>query len=177
MTTAELLATLHQRGVNLKVEGDRLRYCPRSAVTPELASQMKLHKNELMAAVQPPEASNGYCPDCGTSLVETPTFDGFQNLECPSCDRCFGCRPESVEIAERFKSRGEPVTFVDEGGEPIGEVAPCGKCGSIELWKSMAGTWRCLNCDPPSVARRLRRRAEELRRRYAQTNNNAKSDQ
>lgn len=36
--------------------------------------------------------SLGRCSDCNGPLVETPTFDGYLNLECLACDRCYGCR-------------------------------------------------------------------------------------
>lgn len=173
----QLLAELAHLGVHLEAHGDRLRYSPRSAVTPELAALMKQFKGELMASLRPSEATSSVCTDCGTSLIETPTFDGFLNLECLECDRCFGCRPQSDEVAEEFTSRDERVTFVDEGGERIGEVAPCATCGSFELWQTMAGNWRCQKCDPPLVGRRLRKRAEELRRKYAQNNNNVRIDE
>ena len=47
----------------------------------------------------------------------------------------------------------------------------CERCGSLELWQSLAGDlsgtapgkWRCVRCDPPETARRLRGLAERLR--------------
>ena len=41
---------------------------------------------------------------------------------------------------------------------------PCPKCGSLELWETLARSWRCQRCDPPTKARRLRERAARLRR-------------
>ena len=48
MTAAELIAELTRRGIRLETAGDRLRYSPRSALTPDLAAQMKAHKAELL---------------------------------------------------------------------------------------------------------------------------------
>ncbi len=53
--------------------------------------------------------------------------------------------------------------------------APCPRCGSLELWESMAADiggieparWRCLKCDPPTKARRLADLAATLRQRAA----------
>ena len=47
----------------------------------------------------------------------------------------------------------------------------CKRCGSLELWQSLAGDlsgmtpgkWRCVQCDPPETARRSRRLAALLR--------------
>lgn len=37
----------------------------------------------------------------------------------------------------------------------IRDVTPCPNCGSLELWETMAGTWRCLRCDPPTRWRKF----------------------
>src|SRR5437764_3160967 len=46
---AELLGALQRRGVDLVLSGDRIRYRPRGAVTPELRSALIEHKAELLA--------------------------------------------------------------------------------------------------------------------------------
>ena len=43
---------------------------------------------------------------------------------------------------------------------------PCRQCGSLELWETLAGTWRCLRCDPPIHARRLEEKARQLREKF-----------
>lgn len=48
----DLLADLASRGVRLWADGDRIRYdAPRTAMTPELISRIRLHRNELLVAV------------------------------------------------------------------------------------------------------------------------------
>lgn len=37
----------------------------------------------------------------------------------------------------------------------VREVTPCPKCGTLELWETLAGTWKCLRCDPPTRWRRF----------------------
>jgi TubC N-terminal docking domain len=51
MTTAAgaLLDTLRERGIAIEVVGDRLRYRPRDAVTPDLRAQLATHKASLLA--------------------------------------------------------------------------------------------------------------------------------
>ena len=53
MSAAQLMTDLARLGIQLEAHGDRLRYSPRSAVTPELAAQMKAHKPELLARLRP----------------------------------------------------------------------------------------------------------------------------
>ena len=53
MSVANLIADLDRLEIQLEAHGDRLRYSPRSAVTPELAQRMKDHKCELLTILQP----------------------------------------------------------------------------------------------------------------------------
>ena len=53
--------------------------------------------------------------------------------------------------------------YANEDFEEIDPPDPCSECGKLELWQTMAGNWRCLRCDPPTTARRLRRLAARLR--------------
>ena len=39
----------------------------------------------------------------------------------------------------------------------------CATCGERELWQTLAGTWCCRQCDPPTVAERVRDEAARLR--------------
>ncbi len=174
MSAAQLMNELAQRGIRIEASGDRLRYSPRSAVTPELADRMKAHKGELVTILRSMSVDIGECTACGDKLLELPTFDGFLNLECPSCDRCFGCRPATAEVAARFTAaREKRISVVDDDSQVIGEVVPCPECGSLKLWQSAAGDlfgvtpgrWRCINCDPPTAARRLAEATERIRRR------------
>lgn len=49
MNANNLLTDLTRLGILLEAQGDRLRYWPRSAVTPDLAKCMTSHKGELLA--------------------------------------------------------------------------------------------------------------------------------
>lgn len=39
----------------------------------------------------------------------------------------------------------DPVEFID-----LSELTPCRACGTLELWQSITGVWRCERCDPPT---------------------------
>jgi hypothetical protein len=87
---SDLLADLTQRGIELVAEGDRLRYRPRSAVTPELAQRLRTHKAELLAILGHAEGAGG------DDLAERarrlrhasglpPWGGGLRPGECPRC--------------------------------------------------------------------------------------------
>lgn len=48
MTPGELLIELFGRGVRVDADGDRLRFSPRSKVTPELVELLRIHKAPLL---------------------------------------------------------------------------------------------------------------------------------
>ena len=54
MNADELLADLARRGIRLESCGERLRYSPRSAVTPDLVERLTTHKAELLVWLQSP---------------------------------------------------------------------------------------------------------------------------
>src|SRR5689334_5621051 len=56
MAAHDLLGELERRGVELAVDGDRLRYRPKDAVTPELRAAIVQHKSELLALIDEAEA-------------------------------------------------------------------------------------------------------------------------
>ena len=55
MIASSLLVTLTDLGIQLKAHGNRLRYRPRSAVSPALVERMNAHKAELIEALQSKE--------------------------------------------------------------------------------------------------------------------------
>src|SRR4030042_1131328 len=49
MTATDLLADMNRAGIELQADGDKLRYRPLSAMTPDLAERLKACKPELLA--------------------------------------------------------------------------------------------------------------------------------
>ena len=96
----ELLADLADAGVVLVADGDRLRFHPKAAMTPELLDRLKEHKPEVMAVMADPwpavEAEPAPCPKCGgLALWENP----LGRWRCMKCDR--------PTRAERWLKRAE----------------------------------------------------------------------
>lgn len=59
----------------------------------------------------------------------------------------------------------------DVGQDDVGQddsepAAPCPKCGSFDLWQTIAGNWRCQHCDGAALrrSRALLERAGQLQR-------------
>jgi len=54
MTTAVqmLVKDLKKAGIRLEVQGDEIRYSPKSAITAELRHRMLEHKRELLAIIR-----------------------------------------------------------------------------------------------------------------------------
>lgn len=112
-SAAALLAELTGRGIELKARGERLRYRPRSALTPELAERVKAHKPALLALLQqdrPPEtplsgrdraASGRTSPTSGGDRPEAPARQD-------SCDV-----PHELSLAERAETG-----FINPGWRP-----------------------------------------------------------
>ena len=90
---AALLAQLRRSGIELAVMGGRLRFRPRSAVTPDLATRMARHKRELVALLQAEERRDVPAwPDWDSAVDLTAVFnlDGRAsppNVPCWCCSR------------------------------------------------------------------------------------------
>jgi len=153
MTAVDLMANLTDMGIVLKSSGDRLRFYPRSAVTPELAGELKRHKGELLAMLR--------------------TKAGAAAIDLTDTKEAWQAAAESADDFEPevFGRDGWPMDSIDPD-----ELDPCPKCGMLELWQTMAGNWRCLRCDPPTTARRLRERAMLQSDRTDSPRANAKAD-
>ena len=67
---------------------------------------------------------------------------------------------ELVEVeSEPYGPDGWPLDSID-----LGELEPCSNCGTLELWQTVVGNWRCMRCDPPTTSRRLSEFVERRRR-------------
>ena len=76
MTATEILTELERRGVHLEVAGDKLRWRPKEAVTPELMEVLKHWKPEIIAVLSSSKTTGkGKCPGperCGGCYEVSP---------------------------------------------------------------------------------------------------------
>ena len=115
-SAAALVDELRRRGVELRAEGDRLRYRPVSAVTPEDVEALRRHKSELLAILAPPP------PDPAEVARRVITF--------------------SAQLAEWVASgrQSAPVFAVP------GVLAAAGGCFSCGFTLEPGRSWRCETC-------------------------------
>lgn len=95
MTARELLDALARQGVTVEAHGDRLRYSPREAVTPDLLERLREHKAELLALLRPPGRrliGCGFPPRPRTT--PPPAILATARLVCPVC----GVQPVLPEL-------------------------------------------------------------------------------
>ncbi len=76
-------------------------------------------------------------PDLFADWVHQPDFRGRLRWEAPN-----------VPEADRWWAVADLEDLPQPGG-------PCPRCGSMELWETIAGTWRCQHCDAVAFRRSL----------------------
>ena len=150
MTAITLLNDLTRLQIQLKADGERLRYAPRSAVTPALAEQIKAHKGELLEILRNPTAGREVKPH--EMATASPAISEQLGGNTPNCNAAteHDLGPSGPD--------GWRVNCVDPA-----ELTPCTECNTLELWQSLAGHWHCHNCNPPDKARQLRELALRLK--------------
>ena len=113
MSAAELLMDLGRLGIRLEADGERLRFHPRSALTPELLGRLKAHKGELLTMllrasdfdvdnapnaepapiIDPATTTEQICRCGSTTWRDVPIHDGRSiRRDCGRCGR-FICFP------------------------------------------------------------------------------------
>lgn len=162
MTPGTLLNELIRLGVRVEADGDRLRYSPRSRVTPELVELLKVHKPELLKTlgrVLYPKAPEQSHAEISAVYVYETLNEAKENIS-------------SVDMGSVNKLFRD--AWVD-GSDEVPDLEPCSKCNSLETWQSagLKPRWRCVHCDPPMRARRLLERAGGTRHRLLIATTNA----
>lgn len=105
---AVLLVELARRGIELRAVGDRLRYRPRSAMTPVLADRLTAHRGDLLAVLA---AADDAADRCHSGDATTYTPEERRLLAgCPATTLA------AVDAAKR--------AFAQVGGVTVEAVAP-----------------------------------------------------
>ena len=118
MSAAQLMTDLAQFGIRIEAQGDRLRYSPRSAVTPDLARRMKAHKGELLAILRPE--------------ADAPTIDLTDAMAVwqAALDRLEGDPLFPPDVMEALRAADAQWADDPEAGEAIEVIDPPGGCGN-----------------------------------------------
>ncbi len=90
MSARALLAELNRLGVELRADGDRLRYAgPEETITEELLEKLKAHKAELLALLRRNRAAT---PKSQRLAATLDTQSSVWPQECLDAERRFGHR-------------------------------------------------------------------------------------
>ena len=173
MNAVELLSDMGRLCIRLQARGGRLRYYPRSAVTPDLAERLKAHKPELLAilghkadapSIDPLDAAAVWNAALdrleGDPIFSPDVMDALRAADVHWASDESPTEPSDDSEPESLGPDGWPMDSIDPN-----DFDPCPKCETLELWQTLAGNWRCQRCDPPTTARRLAERTERIRRR------------
>lgn len=111
MTAAELLAELTRRGVRLEPRGERLRFYPRSPLTPDLIEALKAHKSEMLNLLNGIDSTQPQLVEFGPDGWPVGSIDPDEIGHCVACGslemwqnptgawRCKTCCPPSAPSA------------------------------------------------------------------------------
>lgn len=107
---AVLLVELARRGIELRAAGDRLRYRPRSAMTPDLAARLEAHRADVLAilAVVDATADPGHA---GGAAAPGATYTAEERRLLT------GCPPRALELVAAAKA-----AFARSGGITVANV-------------------------------------------------------
>ena len=137
MSVTELMFDLRERGIQLEAHGDRLRYSPKAAMTPELAERVKAHKPTLLAILT--------ADDVLAAVLWQGALDSLEgDPEFPP-EMLAGCRRASV----RWKNERPAGDCANEPteGEIDHDAPQCDKCGSTDFRDSLVHEGRSTRRD------------------------------
>lgn len=169
----DLLAELRERGIELAVDGERLRFRPVEAVPPELRARMSRLKPELIALLAPrtptpapenpeeppiPEYGDGdrptvkRCPICRERDFTRPVPRGMWC--CAKCHPYEGYAASDVECWPKVTAV-ESMAPSDDFLDPSPDPRPSNRCRCCQtgtFWRlKPLGPWVCARCHPPPV--------------------------
>jgi hypothetical protein len=111
VNAVQLLADLDRLGILLEAYNDRLRYSPRSALTPDLLNRLKAHKGELLAILRDGAGGTGAKPKAKNCSDDT-----------------------SGELIDKDDPFGPRRRIEDQVGLGDAKPEPACRCGSTE-WR------------------------------------------
>ena len=96
MTAVQIIRDLQSRGVELRAEGNRLRFRPKEALTPDTVEVLRRHKSEIIAALTVPTVRARVRGPGGTTETTSPEvcFHCHGNRVC----RCTLCVASAVGL-------------------------------------------------------------------------------
>lgn len=156
---ASLLHELRERGVDLEIVGNRLRFRPPELVRPEVRERLAACKPAILALLhEEADAGDGEkpsverCGSCGEPDFVRPRIGGTW--------RCARCKPydlpgSEIEWLPRVEEPFVSLDMLLGSGQPTGSspATACSCCSEANWWRlKPAGPWVCARCHPPLPA-------------------------
>ncbi len=113
MSAKALLEELRKRGVELAPDGDRLRYRPKEATTPDLLGRLKAHKQQLLKLLEW-ERRELEETDGRRLVIRWSEYPIWIKLHDPLTGdwhevRASECLPGVVQTADKYRKKGRPA--------------------------------------------------------------------
>jgi hypothetical protein len=132
------MTELARLGIRIEAHGDRLRYSPRSAVTPDMAQRMKAHKGELLGILRC-DIDSG-CEGGGEHEWEDAhESDGKTRRFCKRC-----CKFGGFVLADGTIKQPNPIPKVKWAADST--TIRCPWCHGKRLIDGCSGLW-CDECE------------------------------
>lgn len=126
MSTAQLLQKANELGINLWIEGERLKYkAPKGVVSGVIKEKLKSHKPEIISLITQRIARANLH---GQSLEELKVIAGDDWPECESDPDTLEKFAKSVAIRKLRKQGIKPDSYT--------QACYCKQCGPVWLWEN-----------------------------------------
>ena len=122
MSVIDLMIDLRDRGIQLEADGDRLRYSPKAAMTPELAERVKAHKPELLTILTADDVRAAALWQAALDLLE-------DDPEFPP-ETLAACRKASVRWEGAHPTEDRIIPTTEAAIDP--DLVSCDRCGSTD---------------------------------------------
>lgn len=137
MSLTDLMIDLAARGIQLEARGDRLRYSPKTAMTPELNARVKTHKSALLAILS--------ANDVPAAALWHAALDHMEASEAFPSEQLAACRRASVEW-ESEPPTGDDITEL-AGTASNRQVLRCDRCRSTDYRDTLIHEGRSTRLD------------------------------
>ena len=165
----ELFRNLKTAGIKELVRnGNRVKYRPKSAMTPGLGQRVRANKAKILAALSEGEPTNEpHEPDGDTVEIQARLHGDELRLICPSQKVRDAIEANREQLGASLQRMGEAAMENDWPGNSVDPGKPCATCGLLDKWWDIAGGEHCQHCEHDKVLRsqRIARRAWRIRER------------
>ena len=138
MIVNQLLDELEDRAIELKIDGDRIRYRPKSSMTPELLEQVKVHKPELLSILN---ANDHVVDKAYHKAIDRLQHEDYFSEQNAFLEQCRGAFTSIISegqqvVCDRCGSNDFVDVSIHEGRSTRRDCAKCDKFIEFPTWKN-----------------------------------------